>query len=399
MTEFNVVLPVTFDPADYLRTPELKKRLDDARYFVGLILVKLARGQVDARGLVRLHAKHLKTIMYQVTYSKVIQALIEGDVVERFSYLPGSHSFGFRLSNRFSLDRHVGVSLMDRRLKRRLKEFRTSAAAEVEAKLKPVHRELARRQTKLEILGSEGRRILDGLPAKSNPFDIQGILISDIERKDFRCSVGKYGRVSNNISSMSRHVRTTLRMSGQQLASVDLSCAQPALLGKIMASTPSSRYDSSFQVCPDFRFYLGSVQEGRIYDLIEERLRSTGITRDQIKKQFMRDVLAKRGNYHSSVEQVFVELFPTVHRFIRSINSSDHSNLIRLLQREESKFVIETVAANFMARSRTGAIVTLHDCIFTTPDYISELIECFEQEFVDSGFRMQMKIAVPRLSP
>jgi hypothetical protein len=40
-------LPETFHPGEFLRRPQLRNCHDDARYFVSLILTKLARRQVD----------------------------------------------------------------------------------------------------------------------------------------------------------------------------------------------------------------------------------------------------------------------------------------------------------------------------------------------------------------
>lgn len=89
------VLPESFDPGEFPRTPKLRSRFDDARYFISLILRKLARWDVDRLGLVRLHAKHLKSIMYQADYAAVVEALVDGGAAERFPYQVGHRSFGY----------------------------------------------------------------------------------------------------------------------------------------------------------------------------------------------------------------------------------------------------------------------------------------------------------------
>jgi hypothetical protein len=112
------------------------------------------------------------------------------------------------------------------------------------------------------------------------------------------------------------------------------------------------------------------------------------------------DVVAKRkanrygDEYPSDLEDIFRELFPIVYRCIRDTNRDgwEHANLIRRLQQEESKLVIETVAAELTARYPELPILTLHDAIFTTPDGIPSVIASFESAFSENGFPMNLKV-------
>jgi len=408
MTEHTFALPESFVPEEFLTSPKLWRRQDDARYFISLILTKTARRDVDERGLVRLHAKHLESIMYQETYSKVIAALRLGGAVERFPYQVGEKSFGFRLSARFVGDKHVRVPATDRRLIARLNAFHAQAAVERDSRMKPVHRVLAERQTRLQIHGDEARRILAELPSSCNPFDVQGTLISDIERGEFHCNVGRYGRFTNNITSLKRELRDTLHAEGEPLASVDIACAQPALLGKIIATMTTAGHEptrtggrrkggeqSKGKYDPSVQDFLSLVQSGQFYDFMAERLRESGISREEFKRRFLCDVLAKKGRYPSEVETVFRELFPPVYRFIRDVNRDgrEHANLVRRLQSEEAGFVIETVAADLVQRHRSMLVVTLHDAIFTTVNEVPNVVQAFHRGFERNGFQMSLKIA------
>jgi hypothetical protein len=90
------------------------------------------------------------------------------------------------------------------------------------------------------------------------------------------------------------------------------------------------------------------------------------LTRDDLKKRFLADVVAKRkanrhgDEYRSNVEDTFRRLFPTVYQFIRDINRDgwEHATLIRRLQQEESKLVIETVAADLVVRHPEVFVLT-----------------------------------------
>ena len=422
-TLLRLTIPESFDPREFLKSPELSGRMDDARYFVDLILTKLSREE-DVEGCVHLAGKYLKKIMHQDTYKDVITALRDGGAIERSSYKVGGHSFGYRLTERFAKDKHVRVAVADRRLIRSLLRFYEAHAAKQQALIKPVHATLAQRQEQLSIHGDRAREFLSRNP-EFNKFDMQGILIAKIERRDFHTSVGKYGRVSNNITSLSKKVRRLLHVEGEPLGCCDLSCCQPALLarlyelrGKPLCSEEQGRkgaqlcnydsslgerinYDSSFgdSENDDFVRYRSLAQRGQLYDFMMGEMPGKNISREEIKQRFVTDILAKKGQYLSEVEKLFRELFPTVYEFVRATNKDgkERSNLIRELQREESKLVIETVAADLVTRFPGVFFLTLHDAIYSTAEHLPKIKEAFDRAFELTGFPMQLKTLPPSL--
>lgn len=96
------------------------------------------------------------------------------------------------------------------------------------------------------------------------------------------------------------------------------------------------------------------------------------------------------------VEDCFRALFPSVYRFIRQTNRDgwEHANLIRELQRQESKLVIEIVAANLLARHPRLFVLTLHDAIFATERGIPTVERAFQAAFEQSDFPMTLKVVV-----
>jgi hypothetical protein len=409
-------LPESFQQGEFLRTPVLTQLADDARYFISTILTKTSRKQDDL-GYVRLMAKHLRSIMHKHKYNGVVDALLDGGAVERVAYRNGHYPFGYRLADRFLYDKHVRIAAQDPRLIHRLRLFHKQAEIERRARMKPVHFALEQLQHRLEIDGDLAREIIAALPPSSNPWDIQGVLVRDIENQDFHLNVGQYGRVTNNISSMKREVRSALRHGKELLKHVDIKCCQPALIGLIMQkeekqqehrqdqTKDQSIYDAPLHP-PDrggFVNYCEMAQSGELYDFLLSRLESgedSGLTRDQLKKRFLTDVVAKRkansngAEYPSSVEDAVRSDFPSVYRFIRKFNGDgwEHENLIRRLQQEESKLVIETVAADLVTRHPELFFLTLHDAIFTTERYIPLVVNAFEAAFDRTGYPMSLKV-------
>ncbi|HEY4258641.1 MAG TPA: hypothetical protein VGM98_00715 [Schlesneria sp.] len=407
MKPYFFVLPESFEPSEFLKTPELQCRFDDARYFVSLILTKLAQRVADDDGFVVLHAAFLKNIMRSTTYADVIEAVVDGGAVERSRYyVVGEKSYGFRLTERFIADKHVRLPVTDARLIRRLAVYHEQHEIERKARMKPVHLALDNLQHRLQIRGSEARQNLAKLPPDCNPFDVQGILIADIENHVFHSNVGSYGRMTNNISSLKRELRYFLCVNGQSLVCVDLSSAQPALLAKMIVDemsrqrtrnrqerTKQSKYDSRFG--EDVSSYQMLVQDGRFYDVMLGALPNAEITRNELKRRILQDVIAKKGRYPSDVEDTFRQKFPSVFEFIQSTNQygREHGNLIRLLQRAESELVIETVADDLVTRFPGVFFLTLHDAVYTTATHVCKVEQAFRRAFKKTGFQMQFKVS------
>jgi hypothetical protein len=376
---------------------------------------------VDEDGYVRLMAKHLRNVMNYDNYSAVVDALLDGGAVSRVPYQVGERSFGYTLADRFRDDRHVRTPATDSRLIGRLDAYHSQVEAERLARMKPVHSALERLQWRLQIDANIAREILTGLSAESNPFDTQGILVADIVNRDFHVNVGRFGRLSNNITSMKRELRAALNVGGLPLHHVDIRCCQPALIGQAarqaarqagrqgqgqrQGQPAASIYDAgnTIPLKSDLDEYCRLVQNGTFYDFMLAKLEThscLSLTRDELKKRFLADVVAKRkandrgSEYPSAVEDCFRELFPTVYRFIREINRDgwEHANLIRELQRRESRLVIETIATDLLLRFPRMFLLTLHDAIFSQPHDIPHVVRAFGAAFDAMDYKMKWKV-------
>lgn len=429
----NFILPACFDPG-ILLPASLAKRLDDARYFINTILRKLVRQQADATGYVRLRAANLRKVMHFRDYSKVVDALLSAGTVQRTSYQVRNYPFGYRLDTAYLHEPHKRIRVKDERLLARLMKFIQKCKEDGLKEMLPVHQELWQRQKRLDIDGSLARSIIADLPAESNPFDVQNILVADIEQRQFRLSVGNYGRVSNSITNLKREVREALRVDGERLVGVDIACCQPSLLALLMqrlipptegknctsynASLPPpvglpslSRLGLSSSLvsrlsgcldCPSVSKFADRCCRGSLFDFLLRLFEERGIetTRDRIKLTFLADILAKRkanrhgAEYPSEMESIFREEFPGVWQFIRIVNGHgwNHERLIRILQRLESWLVIENVCQRFMTDNPSEFVITLHDAIYVCPGAVERATAAFEGVFEALEFHMTLKI-------
>ena len=409
------ILPASFDPLEMLR-PKLHKFADDARYVISTILRKMARGQTDDYGYVALKAEYLTQIISERRCKEIVESLLAAGAVRRRPYQKGVRSFSYRLADQYQADRHIRLPIENKRLLRNLERHEAVCREEADRRLKPVHHTLVILQNDLQIDGAESKAILHTLPAESNPFDVQGVLIQDILDRRFRLCVGKYGRVTNSITSMKREIRSALRCAGMPLAGVDISCAQPCLLsllirilqknvGSYIATPPVALPAVLPPCCPSVVLFETVCLSGGLFDVLGMRLRDAGVvwSRNEVKKRFLTDVLAKKkastagAEYPSAIEDVFRAEFPGVWKFIRAVNEDgwEHARLIRLLQQLEAWLVIEQVCGRFVQRYPGEFLISLHDAVYCRPEMLGALADSFEQVFSELDFRPTLKVEGP----
>ena len=410
-----LVIPASFDPLELLPKP-LHKFSDDARYLASTILRETAKGQGDEHGYVPLRAEYLRNVISERRGRDVIQSLLGAEALYRKPYQVGVTSFQYRLGDRYQADPHIRLPIESKRLLRKLEQHSARCQEEADRRMKPIHHVLASLQHGLEIDAAESKVILSTLPSQSNPYDIQGILVRDILDRHFRLSVGSFGRVANSITSMKRELRTALRCGGVQLAGVDISCAQPCLLSLLIRFCqkmshhrllafwlpPVALPPVPVACCSSVARFADACLSGELFGLLGQRLHDAGViwTRDEVKKRFLCDVLAKKkastagAEYPSAIEDVFKAEFPGVWRFIRDVNSDgyEHANLIRLLQQMEAWLVVEQVCGRFVQRHPGEFVITIHDAAYVRPKMLGALVDTFEDVFKELDFRPQLKV-------
>ena len=124
------------------------------------------------------------------------------------------------------------------------------------------------------------------------------------------------------------------------------------------------------------------------------RLSDAGViwSRNEVKRRFLTDCIAKKGNYPSVIEDVFRAEFPGVWQFIKDVNRDDHATVIRILQRLESWLVIEQVCGRFVQRHPGAFVITIHDSAYVRPVMLGALVESFEDVFESLDFKPTLKV-------
>jgi hypothetical protein len=427
--KYTFVLPSSFDPVEFL-PGRLLLHADAARWLMSMVLRKTANRDVDLWGCARLDSMILRRVMGNNS-ADITSALERGGAIETASYRVGVRCKGYRLARRYLGDRCVRVPCVEPLLLARLDVERQRIDAQnTRSVWLPIHHALDAEQRALSIDARTADAILEGLPAHTRL--CQDVLVGNLRQRDFRFSVSSTGRVFNAITGLKRELREAVRLAGEPLGSVDLCCAQPALLAVEMShETPAiglkgratykvrglrgcegwsergerwrERWErgvrglSSLCLASDsppvlavscsggLSRFSGLALDGSLYEFL---MQQTGLSRDAVKLALLRDVLAKRGRYPNPVEKVFQQEFPEVYSFIRRVNRNDHAELIRRLQKLESWLVIENVAPRLVNRF---PIVSLHDAIYARIEDVPTVEDVFNETFGELGFRMKVK--------
>jgi hypothetical protein len=126
------------------------------------------------------------------------------------------------------------------------------------------------------------------------------------------------------------------------LGQVDIKNSQPLffyLVIKDVKSIPEKEKEE----------YRKLVEEGRFYEFFMERFKIKPELRDEYKQKILTGLFfdKNRGKPNRYLKY-FTTQFPSIVAYIAHIKKDDYRDLIRLLQRTESNFIIEQAVARFI---------------------------------------------------
>jgi hypothetical protein len=358
---------------------------------------------VDHNDFTRLKNSYLRQVVHPEYLKKLLVALESEEIIVRdASYRAGEYSMGYKLHKRFADDYHVRVDASPKFIRRAglQRQLRTLQEIQAERRL-PIHNELDAHQHRyLTVCREEAAATLEMMTERA----CQDSLVQDLVTRSLSFSVSSTMRVFNSLTGVRRELRPALRIDGEHMGSVDLVCAQPALLAMLMTLSPNqgtfwAQKCTSYKLCgcsleslpllmnmtDDVREFCNLTTNGGFYETLVEL---SGMDRAWVKQRFLCDILAPRHSYDCLMRRVFEKEFPTVADYIRRVNHKDHGTMIRALQRAESWLAIEQVCPKLVSRIPT---ISLHDSIFSSAKNIGIITDAFNETFEQIGFKMSLK--------
>ncbi|MBN9519344.1 hypothetical protein J0H58_12615 [bacterium] len=128
--------------------------------------------------------------------------------------------------------------------------------------------------------------------------------------------------------------------------------------------------------------FIQLCENGGLYEDFMDRLELP--VRMWVKAQFF-EVIYGDNRSRSPLKADFAEVFPNVAEVVRVHKRKDHGFLPRLMQNIEANFVINTVCRRLMKELPEAPVLTIHDCVLTTPPYEDAIAGVMREEFARLG--------------
>lgn len=362
-------------------------------------------------GIARLHLKYLKDQVPQG--DKYMNGLIFNNIVRREGQpIKGVRCYEYSFAPEYQ-SKYVTVQLNNMYLIRRLEQLQD--------KIEKQHRKSIWGHLKQK----EFLKLLT-IDAGFNEFlqsdwtdnvDIYNNVMASATRiiqHDYFCKRDNTSRrFHSNVTNMSKDLRPFLRVNGQPLVNIDIKNSQPYLSTlllthpeKVVGFVIDDKLDRLLKTIKipksrDIAHYIDLVTSGGIYEYLMAEFSKEGLIMDrkETKKQVLRILFARnrepKDEINLQARSIFMKIFPNVHQVFfrirgpmrekKYLNSHNKCVTFRrfaiLLQRIESKLVLDVIMKRVYKELPGVFVLTIHDSILTVND----------REVVDSVFKIMKK--------
>ena len=187
-----------------------------------------------------------------------------------------------------------------------------------------------------------------------------------------------YGRMHTNFTILKSFIRKNcLLLDGEETHEIDIKNSQPLFLTKIMADSNSKWIDPT-----EFELFRDLTINGNYYQYVMSHMKTND--RPMVKEMTYK-VLFGRNVHNSKADQVFKELFPTIHNFIRLYKKEkgDYKVLAYELQKAESNLIFNKIIREVKKYFPEIKIVTVHDSIIIPRNKRNEVEAIFKTKLYE----------------
>ena len=280
--------------------------------------------------------------------------------------------------------------------------------------------------------------------------------VQQIANGEHRLHCDAYGRVHTLAVNLKRELRHLLTVDDQSLVSIDLSCSQPLMIAVLTMSylnkskmamyrltnmkhdqdkdpynalnqalvnnpkrtntnTPSiympitklrpPKTPIKQGVCAeggplrpmpaDLQEFLHVCQDGTLYEVMSRPGESVKWNKRRLLSAFYARPGGKRCGGVIRCNQMwlrFAERFPTAARFLLDLKVKDYRRAAWVVQNFEATMVLGNVCGRIMREQPDAVIVTVHDCLMTTPDCVPYVTRVIREEYAKIGVNPKLKV-------
>ena len=220
-----------------------------------------------------------------------------------------------------------------------------------------------------------------------------------------------YGRVHSSITNLRKKVRPALQIHGQELVEVDVSCAQPLILGFVVAkllagnwsvadvkrlgvkgelsepfkNLPMSRWTTELPA--DLLDYIDLCQRGQFYETLANTwgLPDGPENKNKIKGLVFKLILFGKVRLFHTHWKAFRARWPSVASVLEELKRDAHGTVARASQRIEARLMVDGVIERFRRSWPLVPIQLIHDAVLVTTEAVEIAREAILAEFGSIG--------------
>ena len=367
--------------------------------------------KADEVGLfTNIHSQHLKNVMGD-NYRKPIEAAIEAGIIEENpKYSHGNFTKSFRLTHEYYVEK-THKTVVGGRVRKYLQgKYPDKTQQEP---LEPHQEQLVRWLEKVRLEIPEGYCI--ELPECDNP-DIQRNLVEHsidmIQDQDFWHTY-KYGRFYSNVTNLSKMVRPFITINHKPLVGFDVSASHPLmvawLVGQLQDFPDFNTFTTNIsnlipyvvdyvskplktreKLNSDNLILIESVENGEFYPNLS---RASGRPLKKTKKDSLTAINMNWHKHHYMIPVLRSE-YPSIHALLNLFKDRDsniHKLKSHLMTGLEGEVIINKICKRLYEEHPKMPLITIHDCILTTPEWLDVLKVTMEEEYNKIGLYPTLK--------
>lgn len=188
-----------------------------------------------------------------------------------------------------------------------------------------------------------------------------------------------FGRMHSNFTILKSFIRKNcLLIDGEETCEIDIANSQPLFLSKLIMEI-----DSKWVNKEELSLFNRLVINGNFYIYLVDKCNLK--SRDEAKEMTYK-VLFGKNQSNSKYDKKFIELFPTIHYFIK-LYKNDHKDykiLSHTLQKMESEFIFKEVINEIMMINEDIKIITVHDSLIVQRRFKEIVKTIFDNKLSDN---------------
>jgi len=200
---------------------------------------------------------------------------------------------------------------------------------------------------------------LDSLKSEKNSiYNRNRYSVDAISDKHIFYHFDHFGRMHSNFTILKSFIRKNcLLIDGEETCEIDIANSQPLFLSKLIMEI-----DSKWVNKEELSLFNRLVINGNFYIYLVDKCNLK--SRDEAKEMTYKVLFGKNQN-NSKYDKKFIELFPTIHYFIKKYKNDhkDYKILSHTLQKMESEFIFKEVINEIMMINEDIKIITVHDSL------------------------------------